>query len=257
MNLLVSLQIISVSLTAIISGLVGVFVLTRRMSLAGDALSHIALPGIGLALMLKLDPLLGGGMALVLGALLVWSIEKRTNIPTETIIGVIFSTSLALGSLLINSGEELLDALFGDISKLTLSESVAGIIISIILAFIIFKLKDRFTLSFISEDIAKTSGLNVSAINLGFLIIFVLSIILGLKFLGVLLMGSLIIIPAASSRNIAKSFNSDLLISSLLSLLSVFVGLFISKEYGLTLGAVIVSVSAFIFFLTVIFKKNN
>ncbi|MST04267.1 MAG: metal ABC transporter permease [Candidatus Pacebacteria bacterium] len=251
------LKIISVLFVAALSGIVGVFALTRRMTLAADAMSHIALPGLGLAIMFKIDPLIGGGLALVLGALLVWALERKTKISAETVIGVIFSASLALGSLLIHSGEELLDALFGNIGSLTFNESIFGIVASIIIIALILKLKSKFTLSFISEDIARVSGINTSLINLTFLLCFVVAIILGLKFLGALLMGSLVIIPAASSRNLAKGLNFDLLISVLIAIISVISGLIISSKLNLDLGPIIVVSAAFIFFISVILKKED
>src|ERR1035437_3065325 len=80
---------------AVAAGLVGSLAVMRRMALASDALSHVALPGVALAILLRWNPLLGGLAALVLGTLLVWALESRTRIPTEAVIGVIFSVALA------------------------------------------------------------------------------------------------------------------------------------------------------------------
>lgn len=91
--------------TGVAVGLVGCFAVMRRMTLAADALSHVALPGIGLALLLRLHPVLGGVAALVLGASLVWGVERKTRLATETVIGVVFSTALAVGSLLTTGDE--------------------------------------------------------------------------------------------------------------------------------------------------------
>src|SRR5512141_3495729 len=81
------------------AGLVGCFAVMRRMTLASDAISHVALPGIGIALALHFHPVLGGLAALLLGTVLVWAVEHKTGIPTETVIGVVFSAALAVGSL--------------------------------------------------------------------------------------------------------------------------------------------------------------
>ena len=70
-------------------GLLGSFALLRRMALVGDALSHVALPGLGVALLLKINPIIGGAAALLLGVLIIWVIETKSNISTETVIGVI------------------------------------------------------------------------------------------------------------------------------------------------------------------------
>ncbi|MDE3152292.1 MAG: metal ABC transporter permease, partial [Gemmatimonadota bacterium] len=97
---------------AVAAGLVGSVAVMRRMTLASDAISHIALPGIGLAVLLRVNPVLGALAALFVGTLVVWAVERQTRVPTEAIIGVVFSAALAVGSMMA-SGEELIDALFG------------------------------------------------------------------------------------------------------------------------------------------------
>jgi len=107
---------------AIAAGLVGCFAVMRRMTLASDAISHVALPGIGIALLLQAPPLLGAMTTLILGALLIWLVEARTQIATETVIGVVFSAALALGAL-FTPGESLIEALFGRAGALSAGES--------------------------------------------------------------------------------------------------------------------------------------
>src|SRR5207249_11224153 len=80
------------------AGVIGCFAVMRRMALAADALSHVALPGIGIALALHVHPLFGAVAMLFFGALLVWGLQHRTRLPAETIIGVLFSAALAVGS---------------------------------------------------------------------------------------------------------------------------------------------------------------
>jgi ABC-type Mn2+/Zn2+ transport system permease subunit len=94
------------------AGLIGVFAVMRRMTLASDAFSHVALPGVAVALLWRVNPVVGGLAALLAGAVVVWLAENRTTVPTEAIIGVLFSAALAAGSMLA-SGEELIEALFG------------------------------------------------------------------------------------------------------------------------------------------------
>src|ERR1700745_2425116 len=104
---------LALSLTmATAAGLVGCFAVMRRMTLAGDALSHVALPGIGIALALHLHPLFGAAGMLLFACLLLWAIEDRSHLALETIIGVVFSGALAIGSLM-TTGDDLLEALFG------------------------------------------------------------------------------------------------------------------------------------------------
>ena len=112
---------------AVAAGLVGCFALMRRLALAADALSHVALPGIGVALALHVHPLFGALAMLFFGALLVWALEARARATTETVIGVVFSAALALGSLL-TSGEDLIEALFGGAGALSGPEIVFGLV---------------------------------------------------------------------------------------------------------------------------------
>src|ERR1700716_3505268 len=80
------------------AGLVGCFAVMRRMALAGDAFSHVALPGIGIALALHVHPMLGAIAMLFFGALLVWALDDASRVATETVIGVVFSAALAIGT---------------------------------------------------------------------------------------------------------------------------------------------------------------
>lgn len=236
------------------SGLVGAFALMKKMTLASDAISHVALPGLGIAILLKINPIIGGAAAIIIGALLIWVLERKTKIATETVIGVVFSASLAIGSL-ITPSEELLEVLFGGFGAVTFSEWIIGLLAALLIFFLILSLKEKFALSLVSQDLARTIGLNTSRLNLIFLLIFAVNVILGLKFLGVLLMGSLIIIPAAISKNLSWNLNSDLFLSSLLALISVAAGFLFSAVFDLELGPAIISVSSVFFLISIFFKK--
>ncbi len=164
------------------AGLVGCFAVMRRMTLAADAISHIALPGIGLALLLRIHPILGGVAALLVGTLLVWGIEGRTRLATETIIGLVFSTALAVGSL-ITSGDELIEALFGGVGPLTTIEATLGLILSLGVVVFVVSHRHRLVLALVSPEIAHATGINVRRLNLFFLLVFALTIALGLRYL--------------------------------------------------------------------------
>jgi zinc transport system permease protein len=189
---------------AVAAGLVGCFAVMRRMTLAADAISHVALPGIGIALILHMSPILGALVMLLLGIILIWLLEIKTRISTETVVGVVFTVALAIGSFL-TSGEELIDALFGAAGRLTGWEIGLGLIGSAIVIVTILALKNSLIVSLVSPDIASTSGINVIILDLTFLLAFALTIALGIRFLGVLLMGSLIIIPAVTARRLATN----------------------------------------------------
>lgn len=245
------LEVINICLIAVASGLVGTFALMRRMILAADSVSHIALPGLGLALLFKINPLIGGAAALFLGALLIWFLENKTTLNTDVIIGVLFAASLAVGSLL-TPGEELIEALFGQTQSVTGWELITGLVLALFIIIFIFFFKEKLTVNLVSAELAKVTGINTTRLNLYFILIFVLNIILGLKFLGVLLVGSLIIVPAAVGRNLGGSINSALLIAALAGALSVLVGYFIASAYSLSLGPIVISVATALFLLSLL-----
>src|SRR5436189_3323546 len=92
-------SIVLVLLTALAAGLIGSFALMKRMSLAGDVISHIALPGLGIAILLGINPLIGGAVALLFGTLLIWRLESGGKLTTDVAVGVMFTAALAIGTL--------------------------------------------------------------------------------------------------------------------------------------------------------------
>src|ERR1700676_3230560 len=109
------------------AGLVGCFAVMRRMTLAADAISHVALPGVGVAVLLRINPMLGALAMLMLGAVLIWGLERQTGIATETVTGVVFSVALAIGSMM-TSGDQLIEALFGGPGNLSTLELSLGLL---------------------------------------------------------------------------------------------------------------------------------
>ncbi|PJC65323.1 MAG: hypothetical protein CO020_01265 [Candidatus Colwellbacteria bacterium CG_4_9_14_0_2_um_filter_50_12] len=242
--------------TAVAAGILGAFAVMRRMALASDPISHIALPGLGLALLLKINPLIGAAATLLVGALLIWSFEKRTRIATETLIGVVFSLALAIGSI-VTSGEELIDALLGNYSNVSPTEFFVGIAVVIaIIAFLLAK-RQELTLAILSPDLAKTSGVATDRLNLYFLLAFVATVLLGLRFVGVLLMGSLVIIPAAVAKNLARSMRGMITIGAAVAVASVLAGLAGAIYLHLPTGPAIVTVAAAIFILSLLKKQRD
>ncbi|MDP3901916.1 MAG: metal ABC transporter permease [bacterium] len=252
-NLADILNIVLMISVAAVSGLVGSFALMKRMALASDAISHIALPGLGLAILLNINPLWGGLVALVLGAIIIWAIESQTKISTETVIGVVFSASLAIGSL-ITPSHELEEVLFGDIATPSVMEGLVGLIVTLVIGFTLLMIREKIVLSMVSQDLARTIGLKTSRINFIFLLLFSINVLLGLKFLGVLLMGALVIVPAAVAKNLATGLNADLWLSSFMAVLSVVVGFLVASATQLTLGPVIISVATIFFIISILIK---
>ena len=243
-------------LGAAAAGLVGAFALMKRTVLAGDVMSHIAIPGLGLAIIWKINPLAGGALTLFIGIILIWNLQKKTELSTEAAIGVMFATSVALGALLINSKEELVDALFGGFGAVSQGEFIFGVAVSAGILVALWLLRNQLIIGLFSPELAATSGVNVDRVNLWFLLLFGLAILASLRFLGALLVGSLIIIPASAARQLTHTLGNFLAASVILSALSVIVGFFIAAHFGLEPGATVV-VTAAGFFVLSLFKKKR
>ncbi len=233
---------------SIAAGLVGSFAVMRRMSLASDAMSHVALPGIGIAVAFHVHPLIGALAALAVGTALVWGLQHRTRISTETIIGVVFSLALALGALL-STGEELIDALLGTPTALQPWELALGLLGVVAVAGFVITQRSRLVLTQFSTDMARTAGVSVARTELLYLFAFSLTVALGLRYLGVLLMGSLIIIPAATAKLVARSLDEMLAVAVGCAIASTILGELIAVRVGRPTGPVIITVAAVIFFL--------
>lgn len=237
------------------AGLVGCFALMRRMTLASDALAHVALPGIGVALLLHVHPVIGGLAALVLGTLLVWALEHKTRVPTETVIGVVFSAALAVGSLL-TSGEELIDALFGAPGGLAPGETAFGLLAAAFVVAFVLRAKSRLLIALVSPDLARTAGIRVARLDLLFLLAFAFSVALGLRYLGVLLMGSLVIIPAATAKHLARTLHSMLAIAVVGAVASTVAGSYAAAALQLEAGPLIIATAAAAFFASLVVRRS-
>jgi len=235
------------------AGLVGSFALMRKMTLASDAISHIALPGLGLAILYGINPFLGGATTLLLGVVIIWKVEKLSGINADAVIGVIFAIALAIGSLLTPE-EAIVEALFGGMEKLAAQEFIVGFLAATLVIVFIIKMRHSLVLSLVSRDLAKTTGINADRLNFYFLVVFAITIILGLRYLGVLLMGSLIIIPAAAARNLAQNLSTMLVYSSVIACVSISAGL-IGVSAALPIGPITIGAAGFFFFLTLFLKK--
>jgi ABC-type Mn2+/Zn2+ transport system permease subunit len=240
-------------LFAIAAGLVGSVALMKRMVLASDVISHLALPGLGVAYLLKSSPLVGGGATLFLGTLLVWQLQKQTGLATDATIGVVFAASLGIGAL-VTPQEDLLEALFGNFQQLSLAGFLLGTAAVILVVLFLVSVKDRLILDLFSPELAAATGVNVGRLNLGFLLVFSLTVLVGLRLMGALLSSALIIIPAATARQLTGKMAHFVVLASGVSVVSVAAGFLISTLMfkTSTVGPTIVIVSVLLFAMSLL-----
>lgn len=234
---------------ALASGLVGSLLTLRKMTLLSDALSHVALPGIALGVLFHFNPLLGGVAFLFLGIFLIQFIEVKTKLATESVTGVLFVTALAIGSLLIPE-HELLETFFGNVESISYAAAYIQMFVSILVIGITLAFLKNLTLTSIAPDLATASNISKKKTEIMLLMLIATTIAVGISFVGVLLMSSLLIVPAVTAKNLARTFKGFIGMSMGISAFSLFIGLLIAGFYSINPGLATVLISSSIFFLS-------
>lgn len=251
-------------ITAILSGVMlsvlGSFTINKNMGFMADAMAHATLPIIAVGVFFGFSISELGAPAAVVIALLLGFIIKNTDIGEDTSIGIIFSSFFALGFVLISVLDvsiNLEDLLFGQI--LAVSSSDVAVIFALFLIvlsilFIFFK-----QILFYSFDPigAEVRNLNVSLLNYLFLIILSLSIVGSLQTVGIVLVLSMLLIPAASAKLVSKTFISSIRISALFGGIASVSGLYLSYYFNLPSGPTMSLVASGLFVFSFVFKKVN
>ena len=235
-------------LVGIASGSIGPFILLRRMALVGDALSHVALPGIALALIYGIDPFYGVIVFLIAAAFLVFWLEARSRVPPDAIVGLLFTASLAIGILMLPSAD-VIESLFGAFPVLSVPFLVLILCTAAILAGLCFLLARRFLFRIVSPDLAKVEGVG-RAYDLALLLIFAMIVALGIKLVGTLLMGALTIIPASIAKNLSRSMRRYIITSAVLGGAISVAGVWLAGAFRLLPGPAIVLLGIALFLVS-------
>ena len=235
------------------AGYLGSLMVLEKMSLVGDALSHVALPGLALGFLYNFPPFLGAFAFLFASAVIIWHLGRVTKLSFETIVGAMFTLSLAIGIIIIPE-LDLLEALFGDITTVTILETAIAVIISAIAVFLTKIIYKKLVLSMISEELAISKGINVGRINLLYLVLVSLVVAVGIKIVGTLLVGFLVIVPAAAAKNVSADLLKYAVLSAFFGIVSSCSGILFSSYLNLPTGPLVVFSGFIVFLVTVLVK---
>ena len=232
--------------------LIGLFLILKRFSLFGDAMSHVAFGGIALGLFLKSNPIWVSLIVSIIGALAIIKLNSSKRIYSDSSISVLLSLGLAMGLVLISlSGGFSIDItsyLFGSILLVNIEETVSTVLLSVIvIAFVILYYKKLIYLVF-NEEQALVNGINTVVLNILFITLATIAIVMSIRLIGVLMVSSLLIIPNVSSLLLGYGFKKTILFSICFSLISVILGIILAFEWNITPSGMIVITSAGIFF---------
>lgn len=251
--------LLAVILIAPLFGLIGTMIVNNKMSFFSDAMGHCALTGIAIGVMLGIN---NYGVSMIAFAL-IFALGISTIIDSgvssaDTIIGVFSSAGMALGIVILSmSGgfSKYTGYLTGDILSISKNEILTLSVVSVIIILIWFLSFNKLMISSLNADMARSKQVNVRFYKNIFVILVALIVTVSIKWVGMLIINSLLVLPAASARNLVKKMSSYHMVSVLISLFSGILGLILSYYMGTSAGATIVLISAGVFFITFLVNK--
>jgi zinc transport system permease protein len=237
---------------AAIAGPLGAFVVWRRMAYFGDTLAHSALLGVALGFLFDINLNLAVVACCVLLALLLVSLQRQHLVATDTLLGIMAHSSLSLGlvaiALLDNVRIDLMEYLFGDLLAIAPDDLYWIYGGGVLVLLLVWRLWDQLLAITINEELAQVEGVNTLRVRLVLMLLIATVIAVAMKLVGILLITSLLIIPAAAARRLARTPEQMAVLASLLGMLAVAGGITASWFWDTPAGPSVV-VAALVEFL--------
>lgn len=234
--------------------LLGTMAVNQQMAFFSDALGHSALTGIGLGVVLGVSSdLLAMLVFGIAWALLICRIKQTGAASTDTVISVFSSTSVAAGLLILSRGggfAKYSTLLVGDVLAVTPADLLwllLALVVGVILWAVMY---NQLLLGSVNASLARTRGVRVRLVECAFVVLVAVAVMLSIKWVGVMLINALLILPAAAARNVARSSRQHAVISVLIALVCGFAGLVCSYAWDTTVGAAIVLWAAACYFIS-------
>lgn len=241
-------------------GLLGTMIVNNKMAFFSDALGHSALTGIAIGVVLGVsDTSLSMILFAVIFALLLNKISRKSTSSTDTIISVFSSCSIAIGLAILSKGgnfSRYSSLLVGDILSITAGEILSLLVIFAATLVFWFAAFNKLNAVSLNRTLAKSRGMKVRLIENLFAVFVALIVMLSIKWVGILIINALLILPAASSRNIAENMREYHFLAILFSVFSGILGLIISYFTNVATGPMIVIIASVIYFATYFYGKR-
>ena len=247
---------LAILLIAPLFGILGTMIVNNKLAFFSDALGHSAFTGVAIGVLLHIaDTNLTMAVFAIIFALLLNAIKRKDSLSTDTIISVFSSFSTAIGLVILSLGGQISKysaLLVGDILSISKKELI--ILLLVFLATLLFWgfCFNRLEAASLNVSLAKSKGVPVTTIESIFAVFIALIVMFSIKWVGILLINALLILPAASARNIAGNMREYHLFSILISLFSGLLGLVLSYFLNTATGPTIVIIAAVFFFLTLL-----
>lgn len=255
---------VSATLSAVIlgitAGVLGSFIVLRKMSLMGDALSHAVMPGVALSYMLGVNMLLGASLFGVLAAILIEFIIQRSQLKSDTSIGIILSSFFALGIILITkaqSGIDLNHVLFGNILAVPASELQQSAIVMVSVLLIVFLFYKELLISTFDPIVSRAYGLPTKFYHYLLMVMLSVVTVASLSQVGVVLVIAMLVIPAATAYLWTNKLAHMMLLAAIIGILIGIIGTLVSFRYNLPTSATIVLAGSVAFLFSFLFAPKN
>ena len=249
--------IIAALLASIACGIVGVYVVVKRIVFISGGIAHAAFGGIGLGYFLGLNPVLAVIPFSIASALSMGVVSRRTKIPEDTAIGILWATGMALGIILVELtpgyAPDLFGYLFGSILTVSRSDIMLMLLLDAVIVVVVALYHHEFEAICFDEEYATAIGLHTERLYLLLLCLIALTVVALIRVVGVILVIALLTMPAAISRRFSARMHGMIVRSVALSAILTFCGLLLAYLFNLPSGATIVLVSACVFILSCIF----
>jgi zinc transport system permease protein len=234
----------------------GCFVVWRRLAYFGAALAHSALLGVALGFLIGISPTIGILVLCVCLALLLMALERQRLLTSDTLLGILAHGTLALGVVIVGFMErlriDLMGYLFGDVLAVGQDELLLIYAMAVATGGILAAIWRPLLAATVHEELAAVEGVNVARVRLIFTLLIAVVIAIGMKVVGILLIISLLIIPAAAARRLAPTPERMAVIAAAIGAVSVVLGLLSSLQWDLPAGpAIVVAATAIFMALTV------
>lgn len=252
--------LLAVILIAPLMGILGTMAVNNKMAFFSDALGHSAFTGIALGVLLgignEMISLIAFGVFL---ALVITRVKNKGHASSDTVISVFSSASMAVGLLILSYGggfSKYSSYLVGDILSVSSGEILALFITLVCVCIVWAFIYNKLLIISVNRELAASRGIKTTLYENIFVVVVAVVVMISIKWVGILLINSLLILPAAAARNIAKNSRQYLALSVAISLVSSVAGLLISFYGETSAGATIVTVCAITFFATYFFRKK-
>lgn len=238
-------------LVSLCASLLGVSLVLKRYSMIGDGLSHVSFGALSIALAMGWSPLKVSIPVVVLAAFFLMRITENSRIKSDAAIAMISASSLAIGiivtSLTTGMTTDVSSYMFGSILAMTKEDvALSAVLCIIVLGLFVLCYNQVFAVTF-DENFAKATGVNVGAYNMLISVLTAVTIVLGMRMMGAMLISSLVIFPCLTSMRVFKSFTSVVISSGILSLVCFLLGMMASYQFSTPAGASVVVVNLIAF----------